>query len=70
MYEIHKNVPMPTNLGRAQGVAAALRRMEVGDRIVIEKANRPAVYSAAKRLSDRKIAVRTVDGVCRVWRIA
>ena len=70
MYKIEKNVPMPTARGYTKGLTDALRRMEVGDSFVIEKAKRQSVYGTAKRLGDRKISVREVDGAYRVWRIA
>ena len=70
MYEIEKNVPMPTHRGYAKGMTDAIRRMEVGDSFVIEKANRQSVYAVAWRLGDRKFSVREVDGAYRVWRIA
>lgn len=70
MYEIEKNVPMPTPRGYAKGLTDAIRRMEVGDSLVIERWMRASVYVIAKRLGDRKITVRGVDGGCRVWRIA
>ena len=70
MYEIEKNVPMPTGRGYAKGMTDAIRRMEVGDSFVIEKLKRRSAYVAAKRLGDRKISVREVDGAYRVWRIA
>lgn len=69
MYEIEKNVPMPTG-GYAKGLTDAIRRMEVGDSFVIEKLKRQSAYMAAKRLGDRKISVWEVDGAYRVWRIA
>ena len=70
MYEIEKNVPMPTARRYTKGLAATIRRMEVGDSFVIEKARRCTVYIIAKKLGDRKLSVREVDGACRVWRIA
>ena len=70
MYKIEKNVPMPTARRYAKGMTDAIRRMEVGDSFVIEKAKRRSAYAIAWSLGDRKISVREVDGPYRVWRIA
>lgn len=70
MYEIEKNVPLPTTVERSKGLTYTMRRMEVGDSILIEKGLSALAHSVAKKLGDRKIATRTVDGKCRVWRIA
>lgn len=70
MYKIEKNVPLPTTVERSKGLTYTMRRMEVGDSILIEKGLSALAHSVAKKLGDRKIATRTVDGKCRVWRIA
>lgn len=70
MYEIEKNVPLPTAVERSKGLTYTMRRMEVGDSILIDKGLGGFAHSIAKKLGDRKIATRTVDGACRVWRIA
>ncbi len=64
--KIDSNIKMPP---KCSGKADVIRSMKVGDSTIIEAAKRNAWGSVAKSVGF-KIAVRTVDGKCRMWRTA
>jgi hypothetical protein len=65
-YKIEKNVPIPAN-GFTQGLTAAIRRMVVGDSILIEETQRSSALAAARKAKIR-ITSRKVGDKVRVWR--
>lgn len=68
-YKIEKNIPIPEGTGHAQGLTAAVRRLEVGESLLVAENQRSTVHAAAKKA---KIAVltRTTGEKVRVWRTA
>lgn len=67
--KIEKGVPLPVQCVSGTPIADTMRKMEVGDSIVLPVAKRGGVASLASRLRI-KIAVRKIDNdSIRVWRI-
>jgi hypothetical protein len=73
MYEIEKNVPMPSNHGPKP--AYPWRTMEVGDSffVAVDKNSQRhrsicAQSSMAGKQLDRQFTTRWVDGGVRIWR--
>lgn len=68
-YAIETGIPMPKSTGRT-GVAGALRRMNVGDSIVVPATYRTGIYTAARQIGV-KVTTRMIDSEqMRVWRAA
>ena len=66
---IEKGVPVPAGYGRQVGLTAVMRKMVVGDSIVVPEHMRASIYSIARGIDGTKFAVRKVaDGQLRVWR--
>ena len=61
--KIEKHIPMPS---RGIGGTDAMRAMEVGDSILLEKLCRSNLY----RLKGYRFSTRKVAGGYRVWRVA
>lgn len=68
-YKIEKGVPLPAP--REDSATGFMRRMEIGDSMVLDKpigiVSRLA-YQTAKG-TGKKFTCRTVDGGVRVWRV-
>lgn len=66
--EIEKGVPLPPAIGKT-GLAALLRRMEVGDSVVLPYARRGSITTAASHMG-MKMTTRRLDAdMMRVWRV-
>lgn len=64
--KIESGVPMPSkNTG---GMSQTMRQMKVGDSFVLPSVKRPSVHTCARN-AGIKVAMRTADGITRVWRI-
>ena len=69
VYTIEKGVPMPAGSKSTTGLAATLRRLEVGDSFVCDKTD--GTIRAAANQVRIKVAIRKHDGGgYRVWRKA
>lgn len=75
-YVIEKGVPIPDGYQRTDGASktSVIRTMVVGDSFMLEGAQpgEKAVYTwrNTARNVGAKVAIRKVDGGCRVWRTA
>jgi len=71
MFEIEKNIPIPTGRGgRKKELRLTMEKMEVGDSILIGLKSRQQVHQIADAIGF-KYATRTVckeRGEVRVWR--
>lgn len=69
-YSIEKGIPVPPIVAPSEpkpdSLLGTLRRMEVGDSVLLEK--RTSVGSMSK-LPGKRFTSRTVDGGTRVWRV-
>jgi hypothetical protein len=66
--KIEKNVPMPERSRNVMGLSALLKKMEIGDSIVIPKEKRNVAGSTA-RSAGVKIATRAEgSNSVRIWR--
>jgi len=63
MYQIEKNIPLP----KATGLADVMRKMEIGDSVVLNESDRLKVSQYAK-MNAIKMKTKTVNGVLRMWR--
>lgn len=68
---IDKGVPLPRRPDYIGLVAATLAKMSVGDSVFLPatRYKAGATWHIAAKLSGKKVAVRSVDGGSRVWRI-
>lgn len=67
--QIEKNIPIPPTR-RKGSICETLRRMEVGDSVVLPKGKDIGWRSSAKTLG-MKVAARKISGTeCRLWRVA
>lgn len=65
---IEKNVPLPSRSRGGVGLTSVMKKMEIGDSIVIPKERRNVAASTA-RFAGIKIATRAEEpGGVRVWR--
>lgn len=65
---IEKGIPLP--VGRVGGFSRQLHAMEVGDSILLPKANRQSFLTSAYRVPGKKFSTRSVDAQnFRIWRI-
>lgn len=73
MYEIEKDIPIPTLPGRRSGSMYPTAKLEVGDSFFIPGKTTGAAASATLRerckFPDRQFTHRAVDGGVRVWRV-
>lgn len=70
---IEKNVPLPTERSRKNGIAATLRSMQPGNSVFVPGKTRNNISSQCNmqklRCADgRDYVTRTVEGGVRVWR--
>ena len=67
--KIEKGVPLTPRRSKANGLNAALLKMNVGDSILVEETNltRNGFYTTASRIG-MKIAVRRDGNKLRIWR--
>jgi hypothetical protein len=69
--KIEKGVPLPSN---ARGPLSKLpfEQMEIGDSVFFpgKKAAQMSGYLAKSRHLGKQFTARTLDGGCRIWRIA
>jgi hypothetical protein len=73
-YKIEKGVPMPNhgNGGREFPLPAVLRKMEIGDSVLVVNRSRDSVCgttSFVKRETGATFSTRVVGGGVRIWRI-
>ncbi len=69
--KIEKGIPIPARKGgNSKGYAAALRKLDVGDSVVLPVTITTASNTAAHLFGSGKYTARKVDGGTRVWRIA
>ena len=72
MFQIEKNIPIPTKHGNASKYQDALSRMEIGDSFAFDQANETNIRSAAlyaKKKTGRKFSILNLhDGTIRCWR--
>lgn len=65
--KIEHGIPIPTN--KAFGMTATMRKMKVGDSVVLPLSQRNSVHPAARHLKI-KVATRKISATeCRVWRV-
>ena len=76
VYVIEKGVPIPPVVaGRKKGtqngsgLLSAMKRLEVGDSMIIKPIDQASTTATAKRLG-MIVTGRKVDGRVRVWRVA
>ena len=68
LYEIRKDVPMPSEGGR-NGLCATIRRMSSGDSIVISAGQHLSVHTSARSVGAKVKTRSNKDGTVTVWRI-
>lgn len=68
-YQIDTTVPMPTN--RTGGLVATVKRMKVGESVVIKNTNVSALYVFGKREGFKFVTSKAAEyaptGYVRVW---
>lgn len=75
-FVIEKDVPLPeSHSSHRGGLSGALRKMEVGDSILLKDKSQHFISAAgqtvAMRENDgRKYMTRTVEGGVRIWRVS
>jgi hypothetical protein len=74
-FKIEKGVPMPNhgNGGREFPLPAALRKMEIGDSVLVVNRSRDSVVGTTafiKRETGARFSTRVVDGGVRIWRVS
>ncbi len=71
--EIERGVEVPTQVHREKenSLTGRMRRMEVGDSMLVESDVRPNVYAhaAALKLSSKFICRTVAPGQYRIWRV-
>lgn len=70
-FQIEKGVPIPPKYSNKNaGITACLRKLEIGDSIVVDNSVKPSIYNLAKRMGIKITARREHLDTTRVWRIA
>jgi hypothetical protein len=69
--EIEKGVPIPPREGRTRpdSFAGHLRKMEVGDSIIVNQRQRNGAFASAHTLKIKLLSRQQSDGTIRIWRI-
>ena len=73
-FKVEKNVPLPGNAGKGGAYARyPWKQMQIGDSLFVEgftAAQFSGRVSYARKSLGLQFISRTVDGGCRVWRVA
>jgi hypothetical protein len=67
-FKIEKDIPIPPRGGR--GLAAALRKMKVGDSVELPISTQSASNCVRQLFGPGHVTIRKTDKGCRVWLIA
>ncbi len=66
---IEKNIPIP-GLNRATGITVNLKKMAVGDSVVIERTKQNSWRTSAYHLNMKLVVHKLNATECRVWRVS
>jgi hypothetical protein len=68
--EIEHGIPIPeTRWRRLNSVSALIRKMKVGDSVIVNQRQRNAAFANAKSNKVKLLSRTQADGTVRIWRI-
>lgn len=68
-YKIEKGIPFPKHANRQRGLTATIRKMEIGDSILVPNKTQGSVWSVLSSMKPKKFTTRKDGTSTRIWRI-